>query len=134
VFTPTTAKVYIDGEIANEWEIDGTNNTAAGLFSNGSELQYICLGGNQAWNWGDNDPGFWFDDIAIYNQELSKAQIKAIMGLKTNVAYGNTFSNDADNMTLKGAGTFVNDETPGFGKIFQNAVGGLRENYLVFPS
>ncbi len=83
-FTPTTAKVYFDGNLVNEWVIDGVDNTAAGLFSNGADLKYICLGGNQAWNWGDPDPGFWFDDLALYNVELTKDQIKALMDQKTN--------------------------------------------------
>lgn len=132
-FTPTNAKVYFDGVIVNEWEIDGENNTAAGLFTNGADFKHICLGGNQAWNWGDPDPGFWFDDFAIYNTELSADQIKMIMRLKTNVIYGNTFSNDAGDATKRGAGEFKADATPGFGKIFKNAVGGMRQNYLLLP-
>lgn len=132
-FTPTTAKVYFDGEIVNEWEIDGVANSAAGMFANGGDFHHICLGGNQAWNWGDPDPGFWFDDIAIYNQELSQEQIKTVMNLK-NTMYANTFSNGADDMEKKGAGEFIDNSTPGFGKIFKNAVGGMRENYLLLPS
>ncbi|MDE5883080.1 MAG: LamG domain-containing protein [Muribaculaceae bacterium] len=133
-FTPTTAKVYFDGVIVNEWEIDGVNNTAAGMFAHGDAFKHICLGGNQAWNWGDPDPGFWFDDLAIYNTELSAAQIKSIMGLKTNMIYGNTFSNNEGDATKMGAGEFIENATPGFGKIFKNAVGGMRENYLLLPS
>ncbi len=132
-FTPTTAKVYFDGVIVNEWEIDGVNNTAAGMFAHGDAFTHICLGGNQAWNWGDPDPGFWFDDLAIYNVELSEAQIKSVMGLKSNMIYGNTFSNNEGDMTKMGAGEFVENATPGFGKIFKNAVGGMRENYLLLP-
>ena len=84
VFTPTTGTVYIDGEIANQWILDGESEgqVLAGLFSNGNELQYICLGGNQAWGWGDPDPGFSFDEIAIYNQELNQADIQAIVKRK----------------------------------------------------
>lgn len=132
-FTPTTAKVYFDGNIVNEWELDGEANTALGMFEHGDEFKHICLGGNQAWNWGDPDPGFWFDDLAIYNTELSQDQIKAVMGLKTNMIYGNTFSNNNGDATLMGAGQFVDDNTPGFGRIFKNAVGGMRENYLLLP-
>ncbi len=132
-FTPTNAKVYFDGKIINEWEIDGVNNTAAGMLTDGHLLKYICLGGNQAWNWADPDPGFWFDDLAIYNQELSEAQINNIMGLKTNVIYGNTFSGNAGDATLMGNGQFITNPTAGFGTIFKNAVGGMRENYLLLP-
>jgi hypothetical protein len=83
-FTETTAKVYFDGVPVNEWEVDGTTDGSVikGLFSNGADLKYICLGGNQAWNWGDQDPGFMFDDIAIYDMELSAKQIESIMANK----------------------------------------------------
>jgi len=133
VFTPTNAKVYFDGEIVNEWEIDGANNSAAGLLSVDNGLTHICLGGNQAWDWGDPDPGFWFDDIAIYNQELSQAAIKTIINLKKTI-YANTFSAGAGDATVMGAGTFIENSTPGFGQIFKNAVGGMRENYLKLPA
>jgi hypothetical protein len=64
--------------------VDGTTGGSVikGLFSNGADLKYICLGGNQAWNWGDQDPGFMFDDIAIYDVELSAKQIESIMANK----------------------------------------------------
>lgn len=132
-FTATNAKVYFDGVIVNEWELDGDNNTAAGLFTNGADFKHICLGGNQAWNWGDPDPGFWFDDFAVYDRELSADQIKSIMSLKSDMIYGNTFSGDAGDATLMGAGKFIENTAPGFGKIFKNAVGGMRENYLLLP-
>ncbi len=131
-FTATTAKVYFDGVIVNEWEIDGTTNTAAGLFSNGADLKYICLGGNQAWNWGDPDPGFWFDDIAIYNQELSSAQIQNIIKNKEAV-YFNNFEGGAFDATVVGEGTFIDSEDPIFGKVFSNAMDGMRANYLLLP-
>lgn len=81
-FTATTATVYVDGEIVNQWNIDGTTNTAAGLFSNGGDLKYVCLGGNQAWEWNDPDPAYGFDDIAIYDKVLTADQIKSIMESK----------------------------------------------------
>ena len=79
-FTPTTAAVYIDGVVMNQWEIDGVGNTAAGLFTDASALQYICLGGNQAWNWADNDAGFEFDDFQVFDIALTPAQIQALLG------------------------------------------------------
>jgi hypothetical protein len=83
-FTETTAKVYFDGVLKNEWAVDGESNGGVikGLFSNGADLSYICLGGNQAWGWGDPDPGFMFDDFAVYDVELSAAQILSIIGKK----------------------------------------------------
>lgn len=83
-FTETTAKVFFDGVPVNEWQVSGSGGgqEIKGLFSNGADLKYICLGGNQAWNWGDQDPGFMFDDIAIYNVELSAEQIAMIIAEK----------------------------------------------------
>jgi hypothetical protein len=79
VFDGENAKVYLDGVLANEWQMDGTANTQMGLFTNGADLKYICLGGNQAWNWADNDPGFAFDDLQLFNFALSEADIQAIL-------------------------------------------------------
>ena len=73
------AKVYLDGALANEWNNDGTTYTQTGLFTNGGDLKYICLGGNQAWDWADNDAGFELDDIQFWNTALSPAQIQAVM-------------------------------------------------------
>jgi hypothetical protein len=83
-FTETTAKVFFDGVPVNEWKVSGSGagSEIKGLFSNGSDLKYICLGGNQAWDWADDDPGFMFDDIAIYNVELSAEQIAMIIADK----------------------------------------------------
>lgn len=82
--TETSAKIYFDGELKNEWLVDGVSDGSviSGLFRNGAELRYICLGGNQAWNWADPDPGFMFDDIAIYNVELSARAIALIIEQK----------------------------------------------------
>lgn len=86
VLTETNAKVYLDGEIKNEWNVSGQGdgNIISGLFTNGAELKYICLGGNQAWNWGDNDAAFMFDDFAVYNQALTQEQIKQLISNKQN--------------------------------------------------
>ena len=79
VFEGENAKVYFDGELKNEWNNDGTTNTQKGLFSNGAELKYVCLGGNQAWNWGDNDAPFDFARLLIKNKKMSAGDIKAQM-------------------------------------------------------
>ena len=86
VLTATNAKVYLDGEIKNEWNVTGSGdgNVIAGLFSNGADLKYICLGGNQAWDWEDNDAAFMFDDFAVYNEALTQEQIKLLISNKTN--------------------------------------------------
>lgn len=85
-FTRTSAKIYIDGVLANSWTLD---NSTVGqkmdpLFTAGT-LDYICLGGNQRWNGTgsfDNDPAFKFDDIAIYDRALTEAQIHQIRATK----------------------------------------------------
>ena len=134
VFDGENAKVYFDGEIANEWNMDGVNNTQKGLFRSGSALKYICLGGNQAWNWGDNDPGFAFDDFAVYSKALSADDIKAIIEAKSADVkhyYRNNFESN-EGLTIVGAGSFV-DSGDAHGKVFQNATGGMRQNYLLLP-
>ncbi len=76
------AKVYFDGELKNEWDAsiseNGKENSQRGLFSDGYQLKYICLGGNQAWDWNDLDAGFEFDDIRFYNYALSQQDILAL--------------------------------------------------------
>ncbi|MCQ2251947.1 MAG: LamG domain-containing protein [Bacteroidales bacterium] len=81
VLTETSAKYMVDGEVYNEWTVtgEGAGNVIAGLFSKGADLKYICLGGNQAWDWGDPDCNCAFANFAIYNQALSTAEIKAMM-------------------------------------------------------
>ena len=80
-FTTSSAKVYIDGAIMNEWTLSGTaaGGSDAGLFSIGSGLPYVCLGGNQAWNWGDPDPAFSYDKLKIYSGALTTAQINSLI-------------------------------------------------------
>ena len=83
-FTETSVKIYIDGVVQNAWTLNGTaGHTVGGLFTNGSGLKYICLGGNQAWGWNDPDPAYMFDDLAIYSNALTVAQMNAIMLAKT---------------------------------------------------
>ena len=80
-FTTTSVKVYIDGTIMNEWTLSGTasGGSDAGLFSIGSALSYICLGGNQAWSWNDPDPAFLYDKLKIYSGALTTAQINSLI-------------------------------------------------------
>lgn len=81
--TETKVKVYIDGIVKNEWNCNGTDgHTVSGIFTNGSELDYICLGGNQAWTWADEDPAYMFDDVMIYSSALTQAQINATITAK----------------------------------------------------
>ncbi len=72
---------YLDGEVTNQWslnpKIEGQQVT--GLFNNGDALKYICLGGNQAWDWGDNDAKFKFAKLLIQNNAMSADDIKAQM-------------------------------------------------------
>ena len=97
-FTPTSAVVYFDGEVAQKWEIagEGAGNTCD---ISAVPTEYICLGGNQAWGWGDPDPGFYFDDIAIYNVALSQEEVKAIMTAKANSDAGVNAIENSQNET-----------------------------------
>ncbi len=94
VFEGENAYVYIDGVLKNQWlattdynngSSDITDTTQDGLFTNGSLLKYVCLGGNQAWSYGDNDPAFMFDDVFITNRALSKADIDNIIASKAKI-------------------------------------------------
>lgn len=86
ILTETSIKVYFDGELKNEWKISGNQETGGenigSLLTSESSLNYICLGGNQAWNWGDNDAAFMFDDVAIYNELLTEKQMAKIISNK----------------------------------------------------
>lgn len=136
--TETSTKVYFDGVLVNEWEIDGTEGaTINGLFSNGADLKYICLGGNQAWDWGDPDPGFMFDDFVVYNAELTQENIQEIIAAKMPQApdpvYINTFETGLSDAKIVGTGYLTQVTDAGFGTVFQNVGGILRTNYLLLP-
>ncbi len=84
VLDGNNAKVYFDGEVKNEWDAskkDGNNDrcTQRGLFFFGDALDYICLGGNQAWSLGDNDSPFKFAKFYASNSALSASEIAAKM-------------------------------------------------------
>ena len=80
-FTSTTATVYLDGEVKNAWKVDGTSDGQVidGLFTGGSNLKYICLGGNQAWNWNDADAPFMFDDLTVQNRIIPQSDQRALV-------------------------------------------------------
>ena len=80
VFEGENAKVFIDGVLKNEWDVTKVaDNTQKGLFSNGAELKYVCLGGNQAWNWNDNDAPFDFARLLIKNTKMTAGEILSQM-------------------------------------------------------
>ena len=81
VFTDTNVKIFLDGEVKNEWNVDGVSEgqIVSGLFDHGSELKYVCLGGNQAWDWADNDSPFRFARLLIKNTKMTAGEIKAQM-------------------------------------------------------
>jgi hypothetical protein len=81
VFTDTNCKIYLDGEVKNEWNVDGTSegHVISGLFTNGADLKYVCLGGNQAWDWNDADSPFKFARLLIKNSATTAGEIKAQM-------------------------------------------------------
>ena len=132
VFEGENAKVYFDGELKNEWNNTlVADRTQKGLFSNGADLKYVCLGGNQAWDLNDNDAPFDFARLLIKNSSMSAGEIKAQMTADypawnentaiSNVLMGNTNSNAA---LYNLAGQRVNDSYKGVviknGKKFVN--------------
>ena len=135
--TATSVKVYIDGILENSWTLDGTTagQIVEGVFNAGAEyatndfgLKYICLGGNQACNWGDPDPAFAFDDFAVYDKALTADQIKQVMEAKIAIPADATFD-FANNPQSWPVTTVV------FGDEFDNAaVSTLTSNDVVLTS
>ena len=83
-YTETSVKIYVDGVLKNAWTLSSADpNKVSGLFTNGSELQYICLGGNQAWDWNDVDAAYMYDDLTIYSSALTVNQINATIAAKS---------------------------------------------------
>ena len=81
-FTKTSAAVYFDGKLINSWTIDGMSRGQRCEMFGDSRFNLFCVGGMQAWNWGDPDPAFMFDDVAIYDKALNADQIKSIINAK----------------------------------------------------
>ena len=81
VFTDKNVKSYMDGKVKNEWNIDGESEgqQLGGFFNNGALLKYVCLGGNQAWDWGDPDSPFRFARLLIKNSTMSAGEVNAQM-------------------------------------------------------
>ena len=137
--TKTSAIIYMDGEVKNEWQLNGTSDgqVLSGLFTNGADLKYVCLGGNQAWNWGDPDAGFMFDNFKVYDKALTQEQILKLMN-----EYGEVKAPEAvlqfdfetqDGLTIQGSGSFVNKNDK-HGIIFRNAASSTpRQNWLYLP-
>ena len=75
--TDTHAEFIVDKTVVNAWTYDGTEGkNATGFLTEGySQLTYICLGGNQAWNWGDNDSGYKYAKFKIYDRVISSDEI-----------------------------------------------------------
>lgn len=96
-FDTTAVKIYVDGVVQNAWTCAGTDgHTVKGLFTNGADLKYICLGGNQAWGWGDPDPAYMFDDVAIYSNVLTTEQINSIITAKKAVTQTKSVSDNKE--------------------------------------
>ena len=89
-FTANVVTQYLDGEVANQWQLNPAveGQTVTGLFNSGSALKYICLGGNQAWDWADNDAKFMFAKLLIQNNAMSGSDIKRKMSadVATNIS------------------------------------------------
>lgn len=82
--TASQATIYLDGVLKNQWNLDGSDGQyVSGMFTkSATNLTYVCLGGNQAWNLGDNDAAFMFDDFAVYDAALTPAQLFQIVAAK----------------------------------------------------
>lgn len=90
VYTQTTLKIYIDGVLRQSWTLNDEEGGGrfSGIYTNGAELTYIALGGNQAWDWPDIDAAFKYDDLVIYNAALTQVEIEDIIDDKLNKNIG----------------------------------------------
>ncbi|MCH5290893.1 MAG: hypothetical protein J1D88_03915, partial [Treponema sp.] len=81
VITETTLKVYADGKILNSWTVknDGTDGEVIGGIFESKELTYVCLGGNQAWNFADFDAPYSFAKFSVWDVALNEDQINSVM-------------------------------------------------------
>jgi hypothetical protein len=127
-FDTLSVKVYVDGVVKNSWTTSNTSgNIVKGLFTNGADLKYICLGGNQAWNWNDNDAAFMYDDLAIYSDVLTPVQIKAIMSAKIITSTKSVI----DNKELVGA-EYYNVSGEKVGPLYKNLKSGIYIKKSIF--
>lgn len=78
VFEGENAKVFIDGKLKNEWNLDGTTASQLNLFAQGADLKYPCLGGNAA-TAGVKDAPFEFARLLIKNNTMSAGEITTQM-------------------------------------------------------
>ncbi|MCA1746031.1 MAG: LamG domain-containing protein, partial [Bacteroidales bacterium] len=89
-YSPTEVNIYVDGVAQNTWTVsEAEGNSVKGLFTNGADLTYVCLGGNQAWAFEDVDPAFMFDDLVIYADALTTAEMDVIMAAKMPTSINN---------------------------------------------
>ena len=81
--TDKTGTIYIDGTLIASWTVDGTSDGQKidGMFTS-TELSYVCLGGNQAWDWADNDAPYSFAKFSVWDKVLTVEQIKAVVASK----------------------------------------------------
>ena len=115
----------------NEWNNDGTANTQKGLFENGSELKYICLGGNQAWDWNDLDAPFKFAKLLIKNSAMTAEEIAEQM--KNDLPAGLDFEEYLKATTPEPEPEPIPDEVKGI-KNIDNAKKGAIYNMLGQPA
>lgn len=83
-YTKEGAVYYIDGKVVNEWKVK--TGGLDGLLSEegASTMPYICLGGNQAWDWQDVDAAYYLDNVAVYSSALSSDEVQDIVATNLN--------------------------------------------------
>jgi hypothetical protein len=76
--TDKHAEFIVDNTVVNAWDYtgEGDGQVTTGFLSKGHEmLTYICLGGNQAWGWGDPDTGYKYAKLKTYDRVISAEEI-----------------------------------------------------------
>ncbi|MCR5691982.1 MAG: Ig-like domain-containing protein [Eubacterium sp.] len=76
--TSEGAGFYVDGNAVNEW--DHYNNDIAPVFTADGigKCVAVCLGGNQAWDWNDNDSQYQYDNFKFYDTGLTQEQVQVL--------------------------------------------------------
>ena len=80
--TPNKTIVYLDGEVANSWTLDGVSRGQCATSRHWRDLSIYVSEAIRHGTGAILTTGFGFGDIFLYNKVLSKNEIKQLMLLK----------------------------------------------------
>ncbi len=132
--TPTTLKVYVDGTLAYN-----TTHSTSVVFNPGTWLIGADSDSNPS-NTPDSDfLNGRLDDIRIYNQELTLAEINSIIGITGSWQFDQCSLNGTANEVIDSSGhnyhgTAVNGATTTTGKICRGGLFDGSNDYIALPT